>query len=188
MSVSSILAFVLAGVAVKNRRASSDVGDKTHPRFIAGYEAGLSDGKLEARARIAELEDDIARANAQARRDQELIDMWREFANTIPPASLPRPAGPDFRPPHIAALQQQAALQQIQMQQAQLQSLAHSQQAQYNAQQAMNAQNFYAQSQFGQAQLGQAVGLLGAQNLIDAELWCNCVPSRSQVWATSDPE
>jgi hypothetical protein len=175
MSVSSILAFVLAGVAVKNRRASSDVGDKTHPRFIAGYEAGLSDGKLEARARIAELEDDIARANAQARRDQELIDAWRERALANIPSL--QPAGPDFRPPHIAALQQQAALQQIQMQS---QSLAqYSQQAQYNAQQAMNAQNFYGQG---------LAGLLGAQNLIDAELWCNCVPSRSQVWATSDPE
>jgi hypothetical protein len=91
---------------------------------------------------------------------------------------VPQPAGPDFRPPNVAALQQHAALQQIQMQQAQQnQSLAqYSQQAQYNAQQ-MNAQNFY-----------QHNALLGAQNLIDAELWCNCVPSRSQVWATSDPE
>jgi hypothetical protein len=177
MSVSSILAFVLAGVAAKNRRAPGDVGDKTHPRFIAGYDAGLSDGKLEARAKIAALEDDIARANVQARRDQELIDSWRERAL----ANIPQPAGPDFRPPHIAARQLQAAALQ---QQAQLQSQSlaqYSPQAQYNAQQAMNAQNFYQQGLPNNA-------LLGAQSLIDAELWCNCVPSRSQVWATSDPE
>jgi hypothetical protein len=184
MSVSSILAFVLAGVAVKNRRA-----DRQDEKRIAELEAER-DRQYEANvgliARIAELEDDIARANVQARRDQELIDMWREFANTIPPPSLPRPAGPDFRPPHIAALQQQAALQQIQAQQAQLAQYANQSQsqrqnqglalAQYNAQQQMNAQGL------------ANMGLLGAQNLIDAELWCNCVPSRSQVWATSDPE
>jgi|SRR5580692_10497511 hypothetical protein len=173
MSVSSILAFVLAGVAVKNRRA-----DRQDEKRIAELEAER-DRQYEANvgliARIAALEDDIARANVQARRDQELIDAWRERALANIPSL--QPAGPDFRPPHIAALQQQAALQQIQMQS---QSLAqYSQQAQYNAQQAMNAQNFYGQG---------LAGLLGAQNLIDAELWCNCVPSRSQVWATSDPE
>jgi hypothetical protein len=141
MSVSSILAFVLAA-AVKRKTGNDDV--------VA---------KLEAR--IVELEDDIATANLQARRDQELVDMWRERALANVPAVIaaPRPAGPDFRPAQFAALQQQAGLQH----------------AQYNAQQAMNAQ--YIQQ-----------GLLGAQNLIDAELWCNCVPSRSQVWAASDPE
>jgi hypothetical protein len=183
MSVSSILAFVLAGVAAKSR-APSDVGDKGDPRFIAGYEAGLNDGKLEAKAKIAELEEDIAIANAQARRDQDLIDAWRERALAIIPPEPWR-----GQQSAAAALQQYAALQRAQLQS---QSLAqYSQQAQCNAQQAMNAQTFYAQAQYGQAQLGQglpAMGLLGAQNLIDAELWCNCVPSRSQVWATSDPE
>jgi hypothetical protein len=65
-------------------------------------------------------------------------------------------------------LQAQAGLQQ-----------QHALLAQYANQQAMNAQNYG---------LGGAMGLLGAQSLINAELWCNCVPSRSQVWAATDPE
>jgi len=173
MSVSSILAFVLAGVAVKNRRA--DRQDENRQELIA-----LRIDNADLRRRVEELEDDIARANVQYRRDQDLIDSWRARAL----ANIPQPAGPDFRPPHIAALQQHAVLQQQalgQQLQLQSQSLAqYSQQAQYNnAQQAMNAQNFYGQG---------LPALLGAQSLIDAELWCNCVPSRSQVWATSDPE
>jgi hypothetical protein len=120
--------------------------------------------KLEAR--IAELKDDVARANVQARRDQELIDLWRERA--------------------LEWRQQQQA-QMLQAQAYQQQQALHYGLAQYNAQQAMNAQNFYAQAPFGQAQLGQALGLIGTQSL-NAELWCNCVPSRSQVWATSAPE
>jgi hypothetical protein len=174
MSVSSILAFVLAGVAAKKSRA--DRQDENRQELIA-----LRIDNADLRRRVEELEGDVARANVQARRDQELIDAWRERALAIIPPL--QPAGPDFRPPQFA-LQQDAALQQMQLAQslAQSQSLAqYSQQAQYNAQQAMAAQNFYGQ---GLANMG----LLGAQNLIDAELWCNCVPSRSQVWATSDPE
>jgi hypothetical protein len=171
MSVSSILAFVLAGVAAKNRRADRQ-DEKQGAELIA-----LRIDNADLRRRVEELEDDGARANVQYRRDQELIDTWRERALSIPAVrpEWQRPAGPDFRPPHIAlqqdaaVLQQYAAVQQAQANQAQL--------AQYAAQQ--NAQNYG---------LGGAMGLLGAQNLIDAELWCNCVPSRSQVWAATDPE
>ena len=135
MSVSSILAFVVAGVAAKNRRA-----DRPDKKRIAELEV-----------KIAELEDAIATANVQARRDQELIDIWRERA--LAP------------PPQIA--QQQAA----QMLQAQ----AYAQQ--------MNFQNAAYQNQ-GLAQLGQQapLGLLGAQTLIDRELWCNCVPARHDMF------
>ena len=159
MSVSSILAFVLLGA-----RASTGPGDRPE-------EKPNRPSYAELKRRVAELEDDVARANVQARLDQELIDLWRERALANVPAVIAAP---------------QIAQQQAQMLQAQ----AYHQQAQYNAQQALNAQNlFYAQAPFGQAQLGQAqpMGLLGAQQ-IDAELWCNCVPSRSQVWATSAPE
>lgn len=132
MSVSSILA-LLASVAVRPK--SVQVARRSE----------------ELEARIAELEDDIARANVQARRDQELIDIWRERALS-PIGGIPDAA---FRPPHLrnaaVALQHQAAMQQAQCNQL-------------------------------------AQHLLGAQTLIDTELWCNCVPSRAQVWANSDPE
>ena len=150
MSISSILAFVLAGVAAKTK--SVQVARRSEDRT------------RELEARIAELEAAIGAANELARRDQELIDIWRERALA--------PAGPDFRPPQIA--QQQAAMMQAQ----------HGQQlAQYNQQAAMNAQNFYNQgAQYQNQMLGQAVGLLGAQNLINAELWCNCVPARHDMF------
>jgi hypothetical protein len=166
MSISSILAFVLLGTApFKGPRDRADE-KPTRPSYKE-LKAELG----EARARIAELEGDVHRANIQFRRDQDLIDMWRTRAlHAEGPAPIAtQPAGPDFRPPHIA--QAQAAMQQAQ--QAQL--------AQYQGLAQHNAQQNYANG------LG-AMGLLGAQTLIDAELWCNCVPSRSQVWATSDPE
>jgi len=141
MSVSSILALFVGAIAVKNRRADRQEEKRT----------------AELEARIAELEDAIATANVQARRDQELIDIWRERA--LAP------------PPQIA--QQQAA----QMLQAQ----AQLHQAQYAQQ--MNFQNAAYQNQ-GLAQLGQQapLGLLGAQTLIDRELWCNCVPARHDMF------
>lgn len=160
MSVSSILAFVLAGVAAKAK--SVQVAKPSEDR-IAELEAER-DRQYEANAhfiaRIAELEGDVHRANIQYRRDQELIDIWREraLANV--------PAGPDFRPPQIAL--QQAALQMQAQAQAQ-----HNQLAQY--------QGFQNAPYNNQAALGAQ--MLGVQSLIDAELWCNCVPSRSQVWA-----
>jgi len=159
MSVSSILAFVLAGVAAKKSRA--DRQDENRQELIA-----LRIDNADLRRRVEELEGDVARANVQARRDQELIDLWRERA--------------------LEWRQQQQA-QMLQAQAYQQQQALHYGLAQYNAQQAMNAQNFYAQAPFGQAQLGQALGLIGTQSP-NAELWCNCVPSRSQVWATSAPE
>ena len=175
MSVSSILAFVIAGAAAKVK--SVQVARRSQDKRVAELEA-----------RIAELEDAIASANAQARRDQELIDIWRERAlYAEAPIGALVPAGPDFRPPQIALQQaeqqQAAALRQQQM-------LA----AQYNAQAAMNAQNYYSGAQNGLAQLGQAqhpqglgqpMGLLGAQ-MIDAELWCNCVPALHDMFLRGD--
>ena len=160
MSVSSILAFVLLGTRGFTGPRDRPEEKPTRPSYA------------ELKARIAELEADVGAANELARRDQEIIDMWRERA--LRPA---QPAGPDFRPAQIALAQ--AQMQQAQMQQ--YQGLQNQGLAQYNAHQALNAQN-YAHG------LGAPIGLLGAQTLIDAELWCNCVPSRSQVWAATDPE
>jgi type II secretory pathway component PulJ len=161
MSVSSLLAFVLAGVAAR----SKSVARRSEDRIA------------ELEARVAALEDDIAAANAQARRDQDLIDIWRERALAFNAPPPPR--------------QQQGGLLSVAQYQQAAAALQNQTLAQYNAQQAMNAQNFYAgvPQSLAQGQLGQAIGLLGSANLlIDAELWCNCVPSRAQVWAATEPE
>jgi hypothetical protein len=189
MSISSILAFVIAGAAAfkgKRDRAEESPTRKSYKALLAELSEarGEAERQYEANAgliaRIAELEGDVHRANVQFRRDQGLIDVWRTralFAEAPPGAIRPLgPAGPDFRPPQIA--QQQAQMLQAQA----LQQQAYANQANQGlAQQYNNAQQNYANG------LG-AMGLLGAQSLIDAELFCNCVPSRSQVWATSDPE
>jgi hypothetical protein len=153
MSISSLFAFVLAGAAVKNR------ADRREANRIAELEA-----------RIGELEDAIATANAHARRDQELIDLWRERALAAIPGPPPQ-AAPQIPLRQAAAQQAQAALQQ-QYAAAAMQQNALAQQQQQNALAQANYQN-----------LGLAG--LGAQGLIDAQFFCNCVPSRSQVWAAA---
>lgn len=154
MSVSSVLAFVLLGT-----RAFTGPRDRAEERPTRTPYEELVAELSEAKARIAELEDDVHRANVQFRRDQELIDLWRERAMQPQAQSL-------------VEQQSRAALQR------QAQNMQALQLAQYSAQQAQQAQR----AQYA------GMGLLGAQNLIDAELWCNCVPSRSQVWAATEPE
>ena len=155
MSVSSVLAFMLAGVAAK----AKSVQVARRSERIAELEAER-DRQYEENAalivRIAELEGDVARANIQYRRDQELIDIWRDRALTAFDVGRDAPARPDWRQYQAAAAAQAA--------QAQYNPLA-----QYNAQQAMNAQNY------------QAMGLLGAQQLSPLE-WCNCVPARHDMF------
>ena len=153
MSVLSTLALLVTSAAVKVRPSpEGDVSDKAHPRFIAGYDAGLKDGRLEHDELRRERDDWRARAEA-----------WRERAIDRIDARPPLPAGPDFRPPELARtqeLQWYAAQQQYHQ--------ANQANQQQNAQ--MAQQNLYQQ------------GLLGAQGL-NPELFCNCVPSRAQVWA-----
>lgn len=108
---------------------------------------------------------DLRRELATARDDYDTLRAetarWRERALSNIPA--PQPLAGFGQAPDYAALQQAAAAMQSQA--------------------AQNNQRAPGLGQFGQ--LGQAMGLLGAQNLIDAELWCNCVPSRAQVWAAN---
>jgi len=137
MSVLSTLA-LLVTTAVKSRRSpEGDVSDKAHPRFIAGYDAGLKDGRLE----IAELKVDLA----DARRDR---DDWRAQAEAW-------------------RVRQEAAAE---MGQAELYAYVQAQYAQQASQQQYAAmqQNLQNAQAFGQGN----------------ELWCNCVPSRAQVWAS----
>jgi hypothetical protein len=118
--------------------------------------------EAELAAEIVGLKIDLA----DARRDRDdwrvRAEAWRERAlANIPAVALPQPAGPDFRPPHIARRQDMAAQQQ----QAQAMQGGLAQYAQA------------AQQDYGLAQM-QAQAL---QNP-------NCAPSRSQVWAANEPE
>jgi hypothetical protein len=150
MSVSSILAFAIAGVAAKVKSVQvARPSDDPVPHAVMKQ---MARELREARARVAELEGDVARANVQYRRDQELIDLWREralFAEAAPRGAL-----------------QQAALQQAQAQ------------AQTQLAQSQGLQNYQA------AQNAMVYGnsLLGTQSLVDAELWCNCVPARHDMF------
>jgi hypothetical protein len=138
------------------------------------------------RDRVAELADEIIRLNVElgdARRELELernctTGLQRQLERALlghgdhPLQQIP--AGPDFRPPGLARAQE--------LQWAQAQSQQQWAGMQQNAQ--MAQQHQLAGMQHGQY-LGQ--GLLGAQAL-NSEMWCNCVPSRSQVWAADGGE
>jgi hypothetical protein len=162
MSVSSILGLVFLGT-----KAFTSPRDKAEERPTRTRYSELVIENGELKARVAELEEAIGAANVQARRDQELIDIWRERAIANVPAVV---AGP----PSLVERQSRAALQQAQA--AQL-----AQQA--NAQMAQMAQQQYAVQSYPSGLLG----LLGqgvqaqAQSLMDAEFWCNCVPARHDM-------
>lgn len=118
--------------------------------------------------RVAELEAQIAKI-------AEDRDMWRERAsdalrraNDAPYQTAPRPAGPDFRPPELARAQE-------------LQWAMH--QSQQNAQLAQHHQAAMQQNLQNGLMYGQGLQMLGGAQALNPELWCNCVPSRSQVWA-----
>lgn len=170
MSVSSILAFVLAGAAVKNRSVAGQ--DENRQELIA-----LRVDNADLRRRVEELEGDLARANIQYRRDQELIDLWRARAL----ANIPAPQIGLQQAAH--ALQGQTPYgQQALMNQQYAQMMESAQ----NMQPAQSVQN-HGLAQQMQAQALQNGQLLGAQ-AINPELWCNCVPSRAQVWAADGAE
>lgn len=159
MSVASILAFMAAGAAFKTPLRDKAVESPTRTSY-AKLKAEIAELKAEVaelEGKVGKFEDAIATANAHARRDQELIDLWRERA--LAPSF--GQAAPQILLHQMAQAQQNAAAGQ----------LAQYHQAQYH------------QAQQNQA-LAQSMGLLGAQ-MIDAELYCNCVPSRSQVWAAN---
>jgi len=107
--------------------------DKTDPRFIAGYDAGLKDGILELQARVAELEGEL----------DAVRRAWRE-AET-------------WRREQQAVAQQPLQVHQItedMRQRMMLQAQAQAQQAQMQQNHGLAAQQFYGQG------LGQ---ILGAQ-------------------------
>jgi len=165
MSVLSTLALLVTTAAVKSR-----------PK---------ADRTAELETEIVGLKIDLAGArrdldHALSERDALREELARRLLRHGDHPRQQIPAGPDFRPPvplggqHIGQLAQQNGLQQ-----AQAQALLN---------QAVMQQQ-YAAMQNGQYLQGliQHQGLLGAQGLaqsLNPEMWCNCVPSRAQVWAS----
>jgi hypothetical protein len=141
MSVLSTLALLMTA-AIRPR-----------PPEPAGELIGLRLDNADLRRQVAELREDIAELARAARRDQEVIDIWRSRAlNEIPPAEPPRGFG---QQPTQAQAQQMAACHHG------LQSAGVAQQAGRACQAAQQQQNL--------------------------EAWCNCAPSRAQVWAAALP-
>ena len=157
MTLTAIVGALMALVPAAARRTL----DKTHPRFIAGYDAGLKDGRLEARdekveigrlawshARLAE---HIKTLEREILTEQHICAHWKEVAMRW---------AREVREKR----ERDEGLQQQLQQQAALQTQAANLLQAYNAQQ-------------------QANPLAQAHNGLPAYAgFCNCVPARSQLW------
>jgi hypothetical protein len=138
----------------------ADLGDKTHPRFVAGYDAGLKDGRRAV--------DGLVRSRAQLVDHIELLE--REL-------SLERQMSAHWLAEAQRLIRDNRDWRAYQPQQDPRQALA---QADAQAQ----ALTRYAQMQ--QAQQTMALALAQAQqNAQQDGSFCNCVPSRAQVWGAS---
>lgn len=156
MSALSLFALLVAPLALKPKKPDVEPAE-----LILNLRRELADLRRERDQALSDLAFE-RRANERASRVAlEVLSGGFQVPAPQPPAGF-------GQAPEYAALQQAAAAMQSQAM------------AQH---QAMQAQNFYNQGAL--SGLGQAMGLLGAQNLIDTELWCNCVPSRAQVWAAN---
>jgi chromosome segregation ATPase len=141
--------------------------DKADARFIAGYDAGLKDGRREAKEAEVEVKrlnrsharlvDHIETLEREILLEQHICAHWKEEAERLARASREAREERDRR-----ALQTQLLRDEAQAQQAAYQQQALGQQQQNVAQ---------------LAQYANPQGLQGA-----CEGFCNCVPSRAQVW------
>jgi hypothetical protein len=129
-----------------------------------------------AKDEVAELEAKLADARRERDDWQARAQAWRARSLERIEARPPQAAGPNFRPPDEHGLlgAQGQQLAQYSQQNAPLT------QQQYAAMH-QNLQNAHGQG----LMLQNEHGLLGAQSLLSGlnEMWCNCVPSRAQVWA-----
>jgi chromosome segregation ATPase len=152
--------------------------DKADARFIAGYDAGLKDGRREAQEAQVEVErltrsharlvDHIETLEREILLEQHICRHWKEEA-----ARLARQSREERE-------RREAQAQQALQQQSQ-NPLPTPRWAEMNGRSAMA----YAQAQQNlgnqQAQLAQYAGQAqGLQGAFDG--FCNCVPSRAQVW------
>jgi hypothetical protein len=153
--------------------------DKADARFIAGYDAGLKDGRREAQEAQVEVErltrsharlvDHIETLEREILLEQHICAHWKEEAERLAK--------------HAVALrearerQEQQALQVARPQHHQA-ALLQSQAAQLQMQAQMQAQQY--------AQLAYPRNPQGLQGAFEG--FCNCVPSRAQVWGANRGE
>jgi hypothetical protein len=157
--------------------------DKADPRFIAGYDAGLKDGRLEAKEAQVEAErltrsharlvDHIETLEREILLEQHICAHWKEEAERLAKQSREEREQREMR------LSQEALDLYLRQSQG-LQPTPNW--AEMNRRSAMayaQAQQNLANQQHQLAQYaGQAQGL---QQQAYAG-FCNCVPSRAQVW------
>jgi hypothetical protein len=154
--------------------------DKADARFIAGYDAGLKDGRREAKDAQVEVErltrsharlvDHIETLEREILLEQHISTHWKEEAERLAKHSI----ASRLR----AEAQEQAALMR-QYQGLQPMRPADGRQALAQAQTNAALAQQHQLAAMGQAQNLQAqyAGLQGAY-----QGFCNCVPSRAQVW------
>lgn len=143
-------------------------------------------GALKAKVVADPEQEDLKRALAD--RDAEIADLRRmrdfyrselRFAREYP-VRVPQPAGPDFRPPAQYCSCCRGALAQY--------AQANLSQMQQNAQMAQQHQAANLQQNLQNGLSGQGL-MQGAQALQSGfGEFCNCVPSRAQVWAANGAE
>jgi hypothetical protein len=156
--------------------------DKADARFIAGYDAGLKDGRLEAKEANgvidglnrshARLLDHIETLEREILLEQHICRHWKEEAERLAK--------------HAVASRQRAETQERERQDARYQALmAQSQNPQPTPRWAeMNGRSAMAYAQ-AQAALAQQLAAMGQQAQTQQQAYagfCNCVPSRAQVW------
>lgn len=128
--------------------------DKSDPLFTAGYDAGLKDGRRE----VEDLERDINYLSRELDIQLTMVVHWKEQAQLMARLGREEREAREAQRNATHALQAQAQLQQAYQQLAQH---AQQQQAAYN---------------------GLPPGAQAQQNAFSFGDFCNCVPSRSQVW------
>jgi phage shock protein A len=153
--IGALVALVPALAARRDKTDRTAIDDKTHPRFIAGYDAGLKDGRRAVeplhRSR-AQLIGHIELLERELAAERQMSAHWLAEAQRLIRENRRQEAA--VLAPQMALYQQQAACSQ----QAQTQMQQH-QQHQQNLAALGQQQLAFAQNQF-----------------------CNCVPSRAQVW------
>jgi hypothetical protein len=178
MSVLSTLALLVTTAAVKSRPKKAD--------RVAEFEAEIAGLKIDLADARRDLDHALSERDA-LRYELLRYEVERDLLRHGDHPLQQIPAGPDFRPP-VPLGGQHAAPQAMTPQWRQnLQNAQAQQWAQQNAQAQQNQaamQQQYAAMQnaqiYGQGLCQQGLAQqLGAQ----AEMWCNCVPSRAQVWA-----
>jgi hypothetical protein len=159
--------------------------DKADPLFIAGYDAGLKDGRREAQDAHVEVErltrsharlvDHIETLEREILIEQHICAHWKEEAERLAKHAIASRLRGEAQEQQALMMRQHQGLQPLPTP-SWAEMNGRSAMAYAQMQSAQQHQLANLQAQFAQ-HAGQAQGLQGA-----FEGFCNCVPSRAQVW------